>query len=85
MVSNSAAWIKAPKQKLEVDSAEAPTAQKGEVVVKVSRSIFYSRFHSSRILIDSCFPLTIGSLRIDSACRLEGEQLESSVVLLPKN
>ncbi|GAA5860977.1 hypothetical protein JCM5353_006131 [Sporobolomyces roseus] len=35
MVSNSAAWIKAPKQKLEVDSAEEPTAQKGEVVVKV--------------------------------------------------
>ncbi|GAA5884507.1 hypothetical protein JCM16303_000002 [Sporobolomyces ruberrimus] len=32
---NQAAWIKAPKQKLEVDSAPDRHAEKGEVVVKV--------------------------------------------------
>jgi NADPH:quinone reductase-like Zn-dependent oxidoreductase len=33
-MSNQAAWIKVPKAKLEVDSAPAAKAGKGEVVIK---------------------------------------------------
>ena len=34
MPSNEAAWIKAPKKALEVDSAPYPTPGKGELVVR---------------------------------------------------